>query len=94
MNVEDIVPQDLYGFAPKGQHNMGIKFNPNQKWYYYPDMTTEEVLVFRQFHYEKGWEAPYKKINTVFHTAFQNPSAPKDAEKRCSSEYRVSVWLK
>jgi len=94
VNVEDIVPQDLYGFAPKGQHNMGIKFNPNQKWYYYPDMTTEEVLVFRQFQYEKGWKAPYKKINTVFHTAFQHPGAPKDAEKRCSSEYRVSVWLK
>merc|ERR1719277_859620 len=75
VSVDDIVPQDLYGFAPKGQHNMGIKFNPEQKWYYYPDMTVDEVLVFRQFQYENGWEEPYKKINTVFHTAFQHPNA-------------------
>jgi hypothetical protein len=94
VNVEDVVPQDLYGFVPGGQHNMGVKFNADQRWYYYPGMTKDEVLVFRQFLYEKGVEAPYSKLKTVFHTAFHHPAAPKDAESRCSSEYRVGVWLK
>lgn len=94
VKMDEIVPQDLYGFVPGGQHNMGIKFSADQKWYYYPDMTKDEVLVFRQFHYEKGVTAPYQRIQTVFHTAFNHPGAPKEAEARCSSEYRVAVWLR
>mmetsp|Transcript_57930 Transcript_57930/g.130281 ORF Transcript_57930/g.130281 Transcript_57930/m.130281 type:complete len:354 (-) Transcript_57930:246-1307(-) len=94
VKMDEIVPQDLYGFVPGGQHNMGIKFSADQRWYYYPDMTKDEVLVFRQFHYEKGAHAPYSGIKTVFHTAFNHPRAPKDAEVRCSSEYRVNVFLK
>eukprot|EP00418_Pyrodinium_bahamense_P003846 CAMPEP_0179023340 /NCGR_PEP_ID=MMETSP0796-20121207/6878_1 /TAXON_ID=73915 /ORGANISM="Pyrodinium bahamense, Strain pbaha01" /LENGTH=284 /DNA_ID=CAMNT_0020719245 /DNA_START=292 /DNA_END=1143 /DNA_ORIENTATION=+ len=92
VEMDDIVPQDLYGFVPGGQHNMGIKFSEKQKWYYYPDMTKNEVLVFRQFHYDRDVSAPYERIKTVFHTAFKHPGAPKDAEDRCSSEYRVLVY--
>lgn len=93
VNVDDIVPQDLYGFAHGSQHNMGIKFNENQKWYYYPDMTKDEVLVFRQFDWQCGVEAPYSRLHTVFHTAFHHPDAPKNAEPRSSSEYRLPIWL-
>ena len=24
-----------------------IRYNPNQKWYYYPEMTNDEVMVFK-----------------------------------------------
>eukprot|EP00931_Biecheleriopsis_adriatica_P087321 TRINITY_DN61813_c0_g1_i1.p1 TRINITY_DN61813_c0_g1~~TRINITY_DN61813_c0_g1_i1.p1 ORF type:complete len:355 (+),score=51.25 TRINITY_DN61813_c0_g1_i1:56-1066(+) len=94
VRMSDIVPQDLRGFVPGGQTSMGLKFDPEQKWYYYPNMTKDEVLVFRQFHFKKGTSPPYTGIDTVFHTAFDNPSAPSQAEARCSSEYRVAVWLK
>lgn len=94
VEMSEIVPQDLYGFVPGGQHNMGIKFSEKQKWYYYPDMTKDEVLVFRQFHYDRDVAAPYDRLKTVFHTAFNHPGAPKDAEQRCSSEYRINVYWK
>jgi len=94
VGIDDIVPQDLYGFTPGGQHNMGMKFSAKHEWYYYPNMTKDEVLVFKQFQYDKDVQKPYKNIKTAFHTAFYHPDAPKDAEKRCSSEYRIGVWLK
>lgn len=94
VRMDEIVPQDLYGFVPGGQHNMGMKFSAKHGWYYYPNMTQDEVLVFNQFQYNKGVQKPYENIKTVFHTAFYHPNAPKDAEKRCSSEYRIGVWLK
>jgi len=94
VEMDDIVPQDVYGFVPGGQHNVGVKFNAKQKWYYYPDMTKEEVLVFRQFHYDREVSAPYSRLKTVFHTAFNHPGAPQNAEQRCSSEYRIYVYWK
>eukprot|EP00439_Symbiodinium_sp_Y106_P044936 s1402_g5.t1 len=94
VRVEDCVPIKTYGLIPGGQHSLVLKHNADQKWYYYPDMTTDEILVLRQFHYERGMEAPYNRIKTIFHAAFKHPaSSPKD-EVRYSSEYRVGVWLK
>ncbi|CAJ1433371.1 unnamed protein product [Effrenium voratum] len=94
ISVEDIVPQEVHGFVPGGQYNMGLKFNPKQQWYFYPEMTKDEVLIFRQFHYQPKTPQPYSSIKTVFHSAFRSPWASKDEEVRCSSEYRVPVWLK
>lgn len=94
VKVEDCVPIEMYGFVPGGQRSLILKQNTDQKWYYYPDMTTDEVLVFRQFHYERGVQAPYSRIKTVFHTAFKHPGSSPHDEARSSSEYRVGVWLK
>ncbi|CAE7347755.1 BCAT6 [Symbiodinium natans] len=94
VKIEDCVPTEIHGFVPGGQRSLLLKPNPDQKWYYYPDMTTDEVLVFRQFHYARGVEAPYSQVRTVFHSAFKHPAASKEDEVRCSSEYRVGVWLK
>jgi len=93
VSVEDIVEQEIHGFVKGGQYSMGLKLNPKHKWYYYPDMTKDEVLVFRQFHYDRRVKAPYSQIRTVFHSAFVHPKASFLDEKRCSSEYRVGVWL-
>ena len=43
------------GFAPQGnQPQFLLKHSPDQKWFYYPDMTNDEVIAFKQFHYMKG----------------------------------------
>ncbi|CAE6972554.1 BCAT2 [Symbiodinium sp. CCMP2592] len=94
VKVEDCVPIEMYGFVPGGQRSLLLRQNADQKWYYYPDMTTDEVLVFRQFHYERGMQAPYHRIKTVFHTAFKHPGSSPQDEARSSSEYRLGVWLK
>jgi len=68
-------------------HNLNgaISYNPNQKWYYYSQQTTKEVLVFHQ--YTKGkWRANP-------HTAFKNKNCPKDTESRISAEIRVALYF-
>jgi hypothetical protein len=66
----------------------GLKENPNHRFYYYPDMTVDEVVVFKQFHTfrnETGSRMP------VFHTAFLDPAADETTEGRVSFEYRVGL---
>lgn len=78
VNKKDTVPTSMVGFpaARKGFDTSqgALKYNPNQKWYYYPEMTNDEVLVFKQFEYFKGIDALEEKERTVFHTAFDHPS--------------------
>ena len=55
-------------------------------------MTNEEVLVFTQFEQWKGVDnkAPDAKITSNYHTAFTDPTAPKDQkEPRRSCEFRT-----
>lgn len=94
VKIDMIVPSRIIGFVKGGQRSMNLTFSKEQKWYYYPEMTKDEVLVFRQFHFDKTVSAPYKQLRTVFHSAFHHPHASKQDEARCSSEYRVGVWLK
>jgi len=83
------------GSKGKLSNQMALKYNPDHKWYYYSKMTNDEVLIFKQFEFWKGdstdrLELP---VRSVFHSAFDDPNTPEDAEKRTSTEYRVPVWL-
>ena len=35
-------------------HKSKIVFNENQRWFYYPKIEPDEVLVFKQFEYFRG----------------------------------------
>jgi len=70
---------------------LAIAHDESQRWYYYPSMTTDEVLIFKSFQYFKSQSGP--EFNTCFHTAFQDPTAPQGSEERQSAEYRVRVWF-
>lgn len=91
VRMEDIVPvnvcRDTMGYIKM----LDIAYNEDQRWYYYPDMTVDEVLVFKTFQYFKHQSGP--ELNTCFHTAFQHPYVPPGAEERHSCEYRVRIWL-
>jgi len=89
----DIIPTALEGIAPGGAltHHVSLAHNEQQRWYYYPDMTPDEVLVFKLFQLRKDdVSQPYR---ACFHTAFEDPTAPADAPPRQSCEHRVSVLL-
>eukprot|EP00435_Cladocopium_sp_Y103_P017704 s1973_g4.t1 len=70
---------------------LGLAHDDEQRWFYYPDMTQDEVLVFKSFQYFKS-QAGRPELKTCFHTAFEDPTAPVDAEPRQSAEYRVTRW--
>eukprot|EP00931_Biecheleriopsis_adriatica_P010154 TRINITY_DN11124_c0_g1_i1.p1 TRINITY_DN11124_c0_g1~~TRINITY_DN11124_c0_g1_i1.p1 ORF type:complete len:309 (+),score=54.73 TRINITY_DN11124_c0_g1_i1:87-1013(+) len=90
VEAEDMIPAVLY--MPGGStKQMRLRDNPEHMWYYYPDMTTDEVLVFKTFEYFKGQHE--HDLRTCFHTAFKDPSAPTGAKKRVASVLRFKVFF-
>lgn len=95
--IDDCVNTKLVGFAPNGAASiMHLKYNPNHKWYYYPNMTKDEVLCFTQIDAMKGIDRslPDAKVRGNFHTAFPDPTAPEQSEPRKSCEHRVQIYFK
>jgi len=94
LKAEDMVKTELYGFTPTGkpQPQLNIKYDEGQRWCYYPDMTCDEVLVFKQFCYQKSDpDAPYK---CAFHSAFVDPRETySNHQYRKSTEHRVGIFL-
>lgn len=93
IDPEDMISTALEGIAPNGAatHHIGLKHNPGQRWYYYPEMTADEVLVFKLFELRKGEEP--QRFRACLHCAVEDPSTPPDAKPRQSCEHRVSVML-
>ena len=93
VDTADIVPTALEGIAPSGAitRHIGLRYNSGQRWFYYPDMTPDELLVFKLFQLVRGQEPqPYR---ACFHSAVDNPATRPDAPRRQSCEHRVSVLL-
>lgn len=60
-----------------------LAFNPKHRWYYYPNMQPDEVLVFRLFDTgDPDWRM-------TAHTAFEDPTSPPGSAPRESFELRT-----
>ena len=48
---DDVHSTGLVNFTPTGRpsNQLGMRYNPKQRWYYYPRMTTGEVVAFEEF---------------------------------------------
>ncbi|MCY3884562.1 MAG: CmcJ/NvfI family oxidoreductase [Gammaproteobacteria bacterium] len=93
VNLEDLVSSGLKGFALTGKvtNQLSLRHNASQNWYYYPRMTVDEVLALKLFHIDK--DVSDYRFGACYHSAFENPLAPKDAEVRQSCEHRVNVFV-
>ena len=93
VNREDLVSSGLKGFTYTGRvtNQLHIRYNDAQRWYYYPEMSVDEVLVLSLFHCFKNDQR--SDFHQCFHSAFENPLAPPDAEERQSCEHRVNVHI-
>ena len=86
--LEDIIAADAWGGATaQQQHLVSLRLahNENHRWYYYPDMKPNELLIFKQ--YDTREENPC--LRQVYHGAVQNPHAPQNAPLRQTIEVRV-----
>lgn len=97
VELKDCVRTEVYGYTPlehgpKPQPQLFPKLNEKHKWYYYPDMTNDEILVFKQFEYHKS-DTPETPYRCCFHSAVSDPRAGWFPEKRQSTEHRVSVYF-
>jgi hypothetical protein len=91
LDPADLVQTGMTGIAPEGResHHLSLRHNDAQRWYYYPKMTVDELLVFKLGEF---WKDPTPPRN-CFHSAFHDPASPPDAELRQSCEHRVGVLV-
>ncbi|KAJ0168137.1 hypothetical protein CTA2_9604 [Colletotrichum tanaceti] len=89
---EDIVPiEHRYTTGYTGQ-TAGIKFSPDQKWYYLSGMTGDERLLLECFDSEGLRDGTGVSGGRLAHTAFEDPRTRVDAEGRESIEVRALVF--
>jgi len=64
------------------------RFNPEHRWYYFPNMKRNEAMVFKTFDSMKDGRARW-----TAHCAFDDPTSPADAPPRESIEMRTLAFF-
>lgn len=90
--AHDCLRSNLIGRVPTGQprgglETYGARHDPAHQWYYFPDMTSDEVLLW------KGYDSAEVPAQPTLHSAFDDPNTPADAPERVSVEVRVLCLL-
>jgi hypothetical protein len=83
---EDLVPSDLV-YRDKVGETYGFLHNPNHRWYWFPRLRPDEVLLLKIYDSREDGTA-----RLTAHTAFEHPSQPPDAAPRRSIELRALVF--
>ena len=68
--------------------NYVMKYSDAHKWWYFPRMTPEEVVLLKTYDSETDGRARF-----VGHTAFEDPTSAKDAPVRESVEIRTICFF-
>ena len=83
---------DLVGMERRGADRVGelqvVLHDSGQRWYYYPRMVENEVLVFKTFDTATDGRARFTP-----HSSFRDPTAPAGAPPRESIETRCLVFF-
>ncbi|KAK1775514.1 hypothetical protein QBC45DRAFT_421917 [Copromyces sp. CBS 386.78] len=85
-NEADLMPGDIV-YPDWATENLQVHHNPNHKWYYLPDQTADEVLIF------KSADSSPQKSQAVPHGSFNNPRVGKDEPLRESIDMRFFVFF-
>jgi len=65
-----------------------LKYNPQHRWFYFPEMRRDEAIVFKVYDSEKDGRARFTP-----HTSFDDPSTPPGAAPRQSIEARALAFF-
>jgi hypothetical protein len=65
-----------------------IAYHPAHEWFYFPEMTRDEALVFKVFDSDATKQARF-----TAHTSFEDPNTPADAYPRESIETRTFAFF-
>ena len=90
-DARTIAPGDLIAAERRFPDRVGetyrISYNPDHRWYYFPNMRRNEALVFKVYDSEKDGRARF-----TAHTSFDDPTSPPGAPRRESIEMRLLVF--
>jgi hypothetical protein len=82
----DLIASDLI-YPDRNGETYSVKFNPEHRWFYFPEMTTDEVLLLKCYDSATDGRARFAP-----HTAFVDPTTPADVAPRESIELRALVF--
>jgi glutathione S-transferase len=90
-DVTSSPPDDFFKlylrYRDRNGENYVMRHSPSHKWWYFPKMTPEQVVVLKTFDSETDGRARF-----VGHSAFNDPTSPADAPTRESVEIRTMVF--
>ena len=84
---EDLATCDLIYADRIGEIYQGV-YNPNHRWYYFPDMAKEEAVLIKCYDSARDGRARFS-----LHSAFNDPTSPPDAPPRESIEIRTFAFF-
>jgi hypothetical protein len=83
---EDMVPSDLV-YPDKVGETYSFTYNPNHRWYWFPRLRPDEVLLLKIYDSREDGTARF-----TAHTAFEDPTGAPEAPPRRSIELRALVF--
>jgi hypothetical protein len=91
-DARSVAPEDLLVAERRYPHRVGqtyrLKYSPDHRWFYFPEMRRDEALVFKVYDSEKDGRARFTP-----HTSFDDPGTPDDAAPRQSIEARALAFF-
>ena len=91
-DVTSSPPEDFFKlylrYRDRNGENYVMRHSSNHKWWYFPKMTPEQVVVLKTFDSETDGRARF-----VGHSAFDDPTSPPDAPSRESVEIRTIAFF-
>ncbi|MGB1140174.1 MAG: CmcJ/NvfI family oxidoreductase [Halioglobus sp.] len=91
-DASTLAANDLVAAERRANDRIGelelVSWNPEHRWYYYPQMDEGEAILLKTFD-----SADDGRATRSVHSAFDNPLAPEDAPPRESIESRMLVFF-
>ena len=92
VHAQSVAPEDMIVAERRFPNRVGqiyrLCYNPNHRWFYFPNMRRDEAIVFKVYDSERDGQARFTP-----HTAFVDPATPPDAPPRQSIEVRTLVFF-
>jgi hypothetical protein len=91
-DARSLAPEDLIRAERRYPHRVGetyrIGYNPDHRWFYFPEMRRDEALVFKVYESAKDGRARF-----TAHSSFNDPNTPEGAPPRQSIEARTLAFF-
>ncbi|MFN0318247.1 MAG: CmcJ/NvfI family oxidoreductase [Burkholderiales bacterium] len=92
VDASTVLAGDLIKAERRYPHRVGetyqLSYNAGQRWFFFPDMTRDEVLVFKVYDSAKDGRARFTP-----HCSFVDPDTPANAPPRQSIEVRTLAFF-
>lgn len=87
VTIADLVPGDTYYYDEIYHQNALFRYSPHHRWYYYPDLRRDELLIWA------GFDSDPSFPSIVPHCAFENPDCTDPAACRIDVDCRAYAFF-